>query len=120
MNKDFSIDYIINDKSVALSLGQVIFYINTQYRDEYEYCKECRQGHSIGKKYFYDIIPATICGFEIKANHCFSYSVNNPFTLRIQVIDENDHEKTLEVEQIYFDKDAAKEKIDNRKSDFVV
>jgi len=116
MKKEFSINYTIGDQLINFEIGKEIFYIESKYTEKYEYCKECKHGHSVGQQYSYYIRPATIFGFYLEGNHAYSYNTKNSFTLRIKVINENDSMKEFDVNEIYFTEKEAQEKIDKIKN----
>lgn len=104
---DFNIGYKIGEDIINYKLGQEVFYIDSQYNEQYEYCKECKTSHSIGRKVMSYSKNATIFGFNIEANHCYSYNTKNSFTLKIVIIDEEDNFKTFDVGNIYLSKEDA-------------
>jgi len=114
-NKEFSIDYVIGDEVKNFEIGKQVYYIKSQYTEQYEYCKECKSRHSVGKETLYYIKPCTIVGFDIDGNHCFSYNTKNSFTLRIKVIDEDDSSKEFNVSETFFTEQEAQERIDKMK-----
>jgi len=117
--KQFSVSYKVGDNTVIFELGQEVYYIETEYKDEYVYCKECKNLHSIGKKYSYRIISATICGFDIRANHCFSYNIRNQFVLKINIVDEDDRNEIFDVGNVYFKVEDAQKAINERVSNTI-
>lgn len=114
-NKEFSINYTIGEDLVNFKIGQEMYYVESKYAEKYEYCKECKNSHPVGKQTSYYIKPCTICGFDVEGNHCFSYNIKNSFTLRIKVIDENDSTKEFDVSELYFTEKETQERIDKMK-----
>jgi hypothetical protein len=115
-DKEFSVNYMLGDELVNFKHGKEVFFIKSSYSEKYEYCKECKTAHPIGKQTIYSIRSATIFGFNIESNHCYSYNTKNSFTMRIKVIDEDDSSKEFDVNEIFFTEEEAQKRINKYES----
>jgi len=41
--KEFSIDYMVGDEIINFEIGNQLYYIESNYGEKYEYCKECKR-----------------------------------------------------------------------------
>ena len=114
-NKEFSINYMVGNEIINFEIGNQMYYIESNYGEKYEYCKECKSSHPVGKQTSYYIKSCTITGFNIEGNHCFSYNIKNSFTLRIKIIDENDSMKEFDVSELFITEEEAQERINKMK-----
>ena len=113
MKKEFCIDYVVADDVRKYCLGQEVYIIDSFMKNVYTTCDKCNHQSLVESKREYKINEATISGFTIAANHCFSYNLNNSFTLRIQLIDE--HEQFKDPWEIFFDEKTAELRIQELK-----
>lgn len=96
MRKIFTINYVVGDEVKTFALGQDVFYVSTTYPTISCRCKECGSIYDEKKEIQRKIIPCTITGFKITANHSFSYNTQNSFVLDINAIhNESDEEVDL-------------------------
>ena len=52
-NKEFSINYMVGNEIINFEIGNEMYYIESNYGEKYEYCKECKSSHPVGKQTSY-------------------------------------------------------------------